>query len=92
MLCNRGKITRSDIGAIRIFDTETKFEVSAEVAEQFAANAKRTAGEDGHITQVNGAPERGSSERAAPRQRPPQAVPRETPPVSKTERKKRSRE
>jgi ATP-dependent RNA helicase DeaD len=92
MLCNRGKITRQDIGAIRIFDTETKFEVAVEAAEQFSVNIKRTASEDGHITAVNGAPERGLSERAPPRARAPHNPPRETVSVSKTERKKRSHE
>ncbi|MFX5562702.1 DbpA RNA binding domain-containing protein, partial [Acinetobacter baumannii] len=28
MLCRRGKVTRQDIGAIRIFDDVTEFEVS----------------------------------------------------------------
>jgi ATP-dependent RNA helicase DeaD len=36
MLCRRGGVTRQEIGAIRIFERETKFEVSATVAERFA--------------------------------------------------------
>ena len=36
MLCRRGKITRDEVGAIRIFDRETKVEIDAEVAERFA--------------------------------------------------------
>jgi ATP-dependent RNA helicase DeaD len=36
MLCRRGKITRDSVGAIRIFDTETKVEIDADVAERFA--------------------------------------------------------
>ncbi len=41
MLCRRGKITKQDIGAIKIFERETKFQVSESVAKQFLANARR---------------------------------------------------
>jgi ATP-dependent RNA helicase DeaD len=41
MLCRRGAIDRADVGAIRIFDRETRFEVRAEVAGHFATNARR---------------------------------------------------
>ncbi|MBN9437281.1 DEAD/DEAH box helicase [Bosea sp. (in: a-proteobacteria)] len=37
MLCRRGKITRDEVGAIRIFDKETKVEIDADVAERFAS-------------------------------------------------------
>jgi ATP-dependent RNA helicase DeaD len=40
MLCRRGHITREEVGAIRIFDTETKVEIDAEVAERFYEAAK----------------------------------------------------
>ena len=35
-ICRQGKITKREIGAIRIFDDETKFEIDAGVAEEFA--------------------------------------------------------
>ena len=41
MLCRRGGIDRGDIGTIRIFDRESRFEVRADVAGRFAANARR---------------------------------------------------
>ena len=48
MICRAGGITKGDIGTIRIFDSETKFEVSAEVAERFTAEVKqRVAGAPG---------------------------------------------
>jgi ATP-dependent RNA helicase DeaD len=37
MICRMGKITKPDIGAIRIFDRETKFEVNEAVAKRFQA-------------------------------------------------------
>ena len=36
-ICRQGEITKKDIGAIRVYDTETRFEVSPEIAEKFAA-------------------------------------------------------
>ena len=36
-ICRQGEITKKDIGAIRVYDTETRFEVDPGVAEQFTA-------------------------------------------------------
>ncbi len=41
MLCRRGGITKGDIGAIRIFDRETKFEVRDGAAHKFAETIRR---------------------------------------------------
>ncbi|QLH73001.1 DEAD/DEAH box helicase [Rhodopseudomonas palustris] len=41
MICRRGGITRQDIGAIRILDTTTEFEISSAAADAFAAQIKR---------------------------------------------------
>lgn len=46
MICRRGGIDKRDLGAIRIFDTTTEFEVSAQAAEGFAAKIKRPDKED----------------------------------------------
>jgi ATP-dependent RNA helicase DeaD len=46
MICRRGNIGKQDIGAIRIFDTATEFEISAHAAEQFALQVKRPDKED----------------------------------------------
>lgn len=37
LICRLGGITKAEIGAIRIFDRETKFEIAAPVADAFAA-------------------------------------------------------
>ncbi|WP_245333899.1 DbpA RNA binding domain-containing protein, partial [Bradyrhizobium guangdongense] len=37
MICRRGGIDKRDIGAIKIMDTTTEFEISERVAESFAA-------------------------------------------------------
>lgn len=49
MICRRGKITKQEIGAIRIFEHETHVEIAANVAEQVAASAKRTSGGDNPV-------------------------------------------
>jgi ATP-dependent RNA helicase DeaD len=49
MICRRGKITKADIGAIRIFERETKFEVAQAAAERFAASVRRSPDEEARI-------------------------------------------
>jgi ATP-dependent RNA helicase DeaD len=46
MICRRGGVQKQDIGAIRIMDTTTEFEISARVAESFAVKIKRPDKED----------------------------------------------
>jgi ATP-dependent RNA helicase DeaD len=41
MLCRRGSIKKEDLGAIRILETVTEFEVAARVASRFAARIRR---------------------------------------------------
>jgi ATP-dependent RNA helicase DeaD len=36
-ICRQGDVTKQDIGAIRVFDTETLFQVDGRIAEEFAA-------------------------------------------------------
>ncbi|MDA9434876.1 DEAD/DEAH box helicase [Bradyrhizobium sp. CCBAU 51627] len=46
MICRRGGIDKRDIGAIKIMDTTTEFEISERVAEAFAVKVKRPDKED----------------------------------------------
>jgi ATP-dependent RNA helicase DeaD len=58
MICRRGGIEKQDIGAIRVFDTTTEFEISARVAESFAAQVLRPDKEDNiRIEALAGAPQ-----------------------------------
>ncbi|HEY4123455.1 MAG TPA: DEAD/DEAH box helicase, partial [Rhizomicrobium sp.] len=36
-ICRQGEVTKQEIGTIRVYDTETRFEVSGRAAERFAA-------------------------------------------------------
>lgn len=40
MICRRGGISKGDIGAIKIYDTVTEFEISGNVADKFAAKVQ----------------------------------------------------
>ena len=67
MLCRKGGITKQDLGAIKIFDNETKFEVAGAVASNFASNMKRPGGDAIRVERLaaNGEPAR--SEKKPPR-------------------------
>ncbi len=58
LLCRRGHISRTEIGAIRLAANETLFEVPGNVAARFLDAVKRTASEDDdvNIVQVEGPP------------------------------------
>jgi ATP-dependent RNA helicase DeaD len=55
LICRRGHVTKPDIGAIRIFGRETKFEILPAAAERFAA-AVRDANDDGIRIEPAGGP------------------------------------
>lgn len=46
MICRRGGIDKRDIGAIKIMDTTTEFEIASRVADSFAVKIKRPDKED----------------------------------------------
>lgn len=58
MICRRGGIGKQDVGAIRIFDTHTEFQISAQVLERFSDKVKRPDKEDNiRIEPLRGAPQ-----------------------------------
>lgn len=61
LICRLGNVTKADIGAIRIFDTETKFELAWEAVGSFMASVE-AAGEPevmfARTTPANQAPQR----------------------------------
>jgi ATP-dependent RNA helicase DeaD len=56
LICRRGHVTKPEIGAIRVFGRETKFEIVPAAAERFAA-AIQGAHDDGVKIEPAGAPE-----------------------------------
>lgn len=69
MLCRRGKINKRDIGVIRIFERETKIEIAAEAAAQFALNCEGPGVDDIRIERAAAPPpgETGSPKTKKPR-------------------------
>jgi ATP-dependent RNA helicase DeaD len=93
MVCRRGHATKRDIGAIRIFERETRFQVTAEAIERFEAAITKGDADGGRIVRLDdGAPiprDTGprDAQRDAPRDGPPQSrgkpyVRREGPPAA----------
>ena len=67
MICRRGNVTKQDIGAIRIFDNETKIEIFGAAADKFAhAIRKAAGGEDVTFTRLNDKAERVEAKSYAP--------------------------
>ena len=63
MICRRGGIDKSDIGAIRIMDTTSEFEISARAAESFAVKIRRPDKEDNIRIQALAGPSPGEEVR-----------------------------
>ena len=55
LLCRAGDVTKSEVGAIRIFDRDTRFEIAAEFADKFESAARTMKPNEGRIARVDGA-------------------------------------
>ena len=52
LICKAGSITKSEIGAITIFDKDTRFQIVADRADEFAEAARTNKQKEGHISRV----------------------------------------
>ena len=52
MLCRRGHATKRDIGAIRVFDRETCFQITAEAVERFEVAVSKAGNDGGRIERM----------------------------------------
>jgi ATP-dependent RNA helicase DeaD len=52
MICRRGHVTKNEIGAIRIFERETRFQIAGAVVEQFETVAAKGGGDGGNIERL----------------------------------------
>jgi ATP-dependent RNA helicase DeaD len=57
MICRRGKVVKADIGAIRITDNETRFEIANAVVERFTIASLVADDDDVKIELLKGSPE-----------------------------------
>jgi ATP-dependent RNA helicase DeaD len=88
LICRLGGITKQEIGAIRIFDRETKFEILAEAAESFAASAANAPGNDVVLSPC-APPAPGPARDLGPR--PPKAKPARAPEARANEQARRKK-
>ena len=84
LICRLGHVTKKDIGQIRIFDNETKFEITAEAEPRFREAIKAASAGGDMRVQPAGAP--GTKPPGGPRPGPPRAGPprRGPPPTRRT--------
>ncbi|MBX9683759.1 MAG: DEAD/DEAH box helicase [Hyphomicrobium sp.] len=52
LICRAGNVTKAEIGVIKINDRDTRFQIVAEFADQFADAARTTSPKEGHISRV----------------------------------------
>jgi len=71
LICRLGHITKKDIGSIRIFDYDTKFEISAEAEVKFGAAVQATVRDDVTITPTTAPAAREAGPRREFAPRPP---------------------
>ncbi|MBI1649171.1 DEAD/DEAH box helicase [Hyphomicrobium sulfonivorans] len=57
LLCRAGGVTKAEIGAIRIFDRDTRFQIVSDAADRFSETAQTLPSNEGRISLANdGAP------------------------------------
>jgi len=52
LLCRAGDVTKAEIGAIKIFDRDTRFQIAAEFADKFADAARSMKPNEGRISRI----------------------------------------
>jgi len=65
LICRRGHVTKPDIGQIRIFDKETKFEIAKHAETRFLAAIEAAGDADGKIERSSAPTERSTAPRGA---------------------------
>ncbi|BCP53448.1 hypothetical protein K32_20650 [Kaistia sp. 32K] len=63
LICRRGHVTKNEIGAIKIFERDTRFEIAADAADRFMVALRRGGEEEIRIEPADGAPAGGAGAR-----------------------------
>jgi ATP-dependent RNA helicase DeaD len=71
LLCRAGGVTKAEIGAIKIFDRDTRFQIAAEFADKFADAARSMKPNEGRISRVGPTMGDDAGVRSAPSHAPP---------------------
>jgi ATP-dependent RNA helicase DeaD len=94
LLCRLGGITKAEIGVIRIFDRETKFEISAPAADRFMASVLAAEHKDWIVepsTPPGAGPPRDPGPRPPKLKRPPPPRPARAPDAKPNEQARRKK-
>jgi len=91
LICRLGNITKQEIGAIRIFDRETKFEIAAHVAESFFAAAAAAAAAPGNDLVISPTTPPGAGPAQDPGKRPAKLKPARAPAPRANEQARRKK-
>jgi ATP-dependent RNA helicase DeaD len=76
LICRSGRVTKAEIGAIRIDDTDTRFQIAAEFADQFDHAVRTAKNKEGHIVRDDaGTPHRSAELNATVTAAPASAKP-----------------
>jgi len=71
LLCRAGNVTKAEIGAIKIFDRDTRFQIAAEFADTFADAARSMKSNEGRISRVGASMGDDAGVRSDPTPAPP---------------------
>jgi len=94
LLCRLGGITKAEIGVIRIFDRETKFEIAASAADRFMASVLAAEHKDWVVepsTPPGAGPTRDPGPRPPKQKRPPPPRPQRAPDAKPNEQARRKK-
>ncbi len=93
LICKAGGVTRSEIGAIKINEHDTRFQVVAELADQYALAVRTNKNKEGHIVRASADPAAEEASVMAAIAAMPQPPPKEpTPPRNYARPKNRWRD
>ena len=70
LLCRAGDVTKSEVGAIKIFDRDTRFQIAAEFADKFADAAQSMKPNEGRISRIGATMGDDAGARGKPRHAP----------------------
>lgn len=66
LLCRAGNVTKAEIGSIKIFDRDTRFQIAAEFADKFADAASSMKPNEGRISRIGASMDDGAGSRDNP--------------------------
>ncbi len=70
LICKAGDVSKAEIGAIRIFDRDTRFQIKSDAVEQFEHAVRLNPEKEGTISRLGSADEANEAPREEPKRKP----------------------